>query len=208
MSALKIITIVACCCVITNAMRCCALELKYYNYLPGSIQCKVCRSAALSNPDAVKELNVMAKRCVGQIQSEIAKLDTGRQVLDTVKSHAIELPDPNKPEVVMCALMCFVNTKLVEYANGRGPIPGDDGMILVVRICNIVAPVAYLWRGADSETAFFVHEMEMQVNCFLRLGEKHKHLEEPMRAIIEKQLKAFCEEAKKLQTAEDRSAKP
>lgn len=179
------------------------LDLEKYSRLDSPRQEQFCKAAAQANPSVVKQLQSIAERYVKQIQSDLAALAGRHPWLAGIGQSKIEVPGANEPEKVLCRLELEKNTHSVETVAGIHQEPNTDGCILRVSVNNLVPPCD--WRGIVS-ARFLINEMEMRATYHLVLSKENSDLAKTVRALILKRFKEMCEEMKKLQTTEDKTA--
>lgn len=192
-------------CVVGGCACSYGLDLKYYKYLPASVQRHVCRDATQAHPELVKQLQAIAERYVKLIQAELTALGKREQVLAGIGQTQIELGGVKETGKVLCGLSFVKNTHVVEVPSGMVQEPDKDGCVLTVWVHNILAS-SPPQRQTDKSDWFLVHEIEIHASYLLRLSENNRKFGKDLRALIEQRIKEMCDEMKKLQTAEDKAA--
>ena len=180
-------------------------NLKGYYDLSNETKNRICENAAQKNPNLVKQLQTRAEFCVKHIQSELAALAKRHSCLTGIEQAEVERPDPHEMEHVLCGLIFRKKTHTIRVPSGWTSEPDKDGCVLYVWVRNILANKPPL-RSSNYSDAFLIHGIEIRADYFLLLSEENKDLDRTVRALIDQRIREMCDEMKKLQTAEDKSA--
>lgn len=159
-------------------------------------------AAARANPVLVKTLNEEAMRCVSGIQSELAQFAQKHAVLAGIETEKLELHNSRKAHTIGYELLFMKNTKLEGGGARMRQTAQKDGIVLVLAVNDMF--VFYRpYLGVTRSYNMLVQGIEIIPYFFLELGEQNKNIEQSICEIIDRHMRLFRNDLKKLQGPKD-----
>lgn len=159
-------------------------------------------AAARANPVLVKKLNEDALRCVSGIQSELAQFAQKHPVLAGIEAETPRLRNSRKAHTIDYELVFMKNTKLEGGGARMQQTAQKDGIVLVLAVNDMFA-FYRPYLGITRSYNMLVQGIEIIPYFYLELGEQNKELEQTICEIIDKRMRAFRNDLKKLQGPKD-----